>query len=148
MPIYERMDKFNPAAFGLTTRYAVRGRGKATNENYIIFGSHGDGNGSLTISIVSAVGERIIETLGETVDFDFDKDGVIYLWPGNSRSVSKNNKFPNARYMISVTVMLDDYIKRVGEFRKLYIRPEFYGNYVKLTPTGKRDLLVGDSDGR
>lgn len=148
MPIYERMDKFNPAAFGLSTRYAVHGRGKATNENYVISGSNGGGKKALTLSVVNTVGERIIETLGETVDFDFDKDGIIYLWPGKSRVVSKNNKFPNTRFMISVTVMLDDYIKRVGEFRKLYVRPEFFGNYVKFTPTGKRDLLAGDSDGR
>ena len=140
MSICEHMEKFDPAKFGLSDRYSGKGRGNTIPKSkcYVLYGSKGHENFKLTIVLSHYAGARTIELLGKSVDFDFDKDGAIYFWSGNSRHISNTGK-ATSRYTVSVGRMTDDYTKKMGEFRRLYMKPEYYGNYVKLMPTGERD---------
>lgn len=141
--VFEHMKKFEPSEFGLSGKYIGNGRGgrsaESKNKCYIINQNNGKERKTLNIVLSNSAGIKTMDNIGGTVDFDFDKDGVIYLWAGNSRRITKNSR-SCSRFNIAVGSMYDDYTRKMGEFRRLYVKPEFCGNHVKLKPTGERDI--------
>ena len=140
MCVSDHMEKFDPSAFGLTGKYIGSGRGgkRTEGKNYIIKQRNGKNRMTLSIVLANPVANRVEELISDNVNFDFNKDGIVFLWKGKSRHITKQSN--RRRATISVGSMYEDYTKHMGDFRRLYIKPEYCGNHIKLIPTGERDI--------
>lgn len=141
MTVSEHMAAFDPSEFGIVNSVETNSRGNnnVLNKNYIILQADRDSS-KLVINITRSVGLRVISELGKSVNFGYDASGNIFLWPGAARKLTLSTKNAN-HYSISIAAITKEYIKKMGEFRRLYLKPEFYGSHVKLSITGERDAI-------
>ena len=107
--------------------------------------ANGDVRMTLSVNIPGYIAEKWFKTVGKKVDFGFDGDGNLYFWPGEYHQLSPNgNDKEVSSYCISIGIALFDYLKQMGEFKRLYAKPEFLEEdgepYVKLTLTGERKV--------
>lgn len=126
---------FDPAEFGLSDRFNTKSQLGSSDKCYVR--NYDSEKSSMVLRINGNTGRKIIEALGNRINFDFDKNGSIFVWSGNARKLSKSQKGDS--YTISMDVAKSEYVRLVGTFKRLYLSPEFHGTHVEFKQTGERD---------
>ena len=91
----------------------------------------------MALCLNKETGQRIISKFGERVNFDFDKNGSVFVWSGEARKLSSTGK--GNQYTISMDIAKKEYVSLMGKFKRLYLNPEFHETHVEFKQSGKRD---------
>ena len=137
---------FNPSVFGLENVCEGRGVGRRRVQDsacYVIK-SELNSNKSMCYRLVVSydIAHKIKSRIGDKISYGNDpSNGVIYLWAGDAADLIRNKglstRKSNPTYSLAMTHLGRKYVEKFGDFKHLYLTPEFNADHIVLVPSGR-----------